>query len=230
MAALSVCEEIYWPLQFLLTAFRYPLTLMFPSEPALQSAVSKILSDLEANEAAVDAVMAGLDEIQLNWKPSPKFWSIAQCLDHLVRANGDYLGGAVRAVQAAKPARGSASAPIEAAFLERLFLWVVEPPARLRVKSPKSGLPSASVDPAHARAELLRTHAEMRALIRQTGGLDLNRIVFPNPFFRLMPIRVGTALLMVPAHERRHIWQANNIRKALESHAAPPKGGPSFRR
>ena len=61
----------------------------------------------------------------------------------------------------------------------------------------------------------------MGALIRETGGLDLNRIVFPNPFFRPMPIRVGTALLMVPAHERRHIWQAKNIRKAIESRAGP---------
>jgi hypothetical protein len=192
----------------------------------MSSDLSKILSELEANEAAVDAVMTGLDQVQLNWQPAPKSWSIAQCLDHVTRSNGDYLGGAARAVQAVKPAGGSASvpsAPIEAALLERLFLWAVEPPARLRVKSPRSAMPPVSVDPANVRAALLKTHSEMRALIREAGGLDLNRIVFPNPFFRQMPIRVGTALLVVPAHERRHIWQANNVRKALESHAGAIK-------
>jgi hypothetical protein len=190
------------------------------------SDLSKILGDLKANEAAVDAVMAGLDEVQLNWQPAPKSWSIVQCLDHVARSNGDYLGGAARAVHAMKPAGGSASvpsAPIEAALLERLFLWAVEPPARLRVKSPRSAMPPVSVDPANVRAALLKTHSEMRALIREAGGLDLNRIVFPNPFFRQMPIRVGTALLVVPAHERRHIWQANNVRKALESRAGAIK-------
>jgi hypothetical protein len=80
-----------------------------------------------------------------------------------------------------------------------------------------------SVDPANVRAALLKTHSGMRALIREASGLDLNRIVFPNPFFRPMPLRVGTALLIVPAHERRHIWQANNVRKALESHGGAIK-------
>ena len=76
------------------------------------------------------------------------------------------MTGDLGLLQAAKPAGGSRSAPaaqremkIEAALLERLFHWVVEPSARLRVKSPKSGLPSASADPAYARAELLRTHS-----------------------------------------------------------------------
>jgi hypothetical protein len=187
------------------------------------SALSKILADLEANEAAVDAVMAGLDGDQLNWQPAPKSWSIVQCLDHVARSNGDYLGGAARAVEAVKPTGKSASAPIEAGLLERLFLWAVEPPARVRVRSPGSALPPVSVDPANVRAALLKTHSEMRALIGEAGGLDLNRIFFPNPFFRRMPIRVGTALLVVPAHERRHIWQANNVRKALESHAGAIK-------
>jgi hypothetical protein len=188
-----------------------------------RSDLSKILNDLEANEAAVDTVMAGLDEVQLNWQPSPDSWSIVQCLDHMARSNHDYFGGAVRAVRAMKSAGGSGSAPIETTLLERLFLWIVEPPAKLRAKSPESALPPVSVDPAQVRAALLKIHGEMRVFIHEAGGLDLNRITFPNPFFHPMPLRVGTALLVVPAHERRHIWQANNVRKDLESRAGSRK-------
>src|SRR6187549_957351 len=33
---------------------------------------------------------SGLSESQLNWKPEPAKWSIAQCLDHLIVSNKTY--------------------------------------------------------------------------------------------------------------------------------------------
>ena len=43
-------------------------------------------------EAAADAeaVFGGLDTQQLNWKPAEKSWSIAQCLDHIIRTNREF--------------------------------------------------------------------------------------------------------------------------------------------
>ena len=40
--------------------------------------------DAEAKKVSEDAkqLVAGLSEQQLNWKPGPDRWSIAQCLDH----------------------------------------------------------------------------------------------------------------------------------------------------
>jgi hypothetical protein len=32
-----------------------------------------------------------------------------------------------------------------------------------------------------------------------------------NPFIRVAPLRIATALLVVPAHDRRHLWQARQV-------------------
>ncbi len=42
-----------------------------------------IISESEASNAAASELAADLNEEQLNWKPGPEKWSIAQCLDHL---------------------------------------------------------------------------------------------------------------------------------------------------
>ena len=47
----------------------------------------------EAKKIAQDthAVFAHLSGRQLNWKPGADQWSIAQCFDHLMTANGAYF-------------------------------------------------------------------------------------------------------------------------------------------
>ena len=32
---------------------------------------------------------AGLSHAQLNWRPSPDSWSVAQCIDHLIKSNDE---------------------------------------------------------------------------------------------------------------------------------------------
>ena len=50
------------------------------------------LADVRAELAAIaadgQAAFGGLSAQQLNWKPDASRWSVAQCLEHLVTANG----------------------------------------------------------------------------------------------------------------------------------------------
>jgi hypothetical protein len=40
-------------------------------------------------------------------------------------------------------------------------------------------------------------------------------VVFPNRFIPAVKMRLATVLLIVPAHDRRHLYQARQVRKAL---------------
>ena len=49
---------------------------------------------LEKGEGASEKAVrefSDLSEIQINWKPSPKSWSIAECLEHLIISNRIYF-------------------------------------------------------------------------------------------------------------------------------------------
>jgi hypothetical protein len=54
-------------------------------------------------------------------------------------------------------------------------------------------------------------------LIYETRDLDLNRLRFRNPFIGLLRYSVATALLVIGAHDRRHLWQAEQVRAAMKS-------------
>ena len=51
-------------------------------------------------------------------------------------------------------------------------------------------------------------------LISDSADLDVNRATFKNPFLSVIKVRVGTALRLIAAHDRRHLWQADQVKKA----------------
>ena len=44
--------------------------------------------------------------------------------------------------------------------------------------------------------------------------IDVNRATFVNPFISIVRVRVGTAFHVIAAHERRHVWQADQVPNA----------------
>lgn len=61
-------------------------------------------------------------------------------------------------------------------------------------------------------ADWRRIQAEVRDLLREAAGIDLNRTRFVNPFIPLVRFTVGTGFLVIAAHERRHLWQAERVK------------------
>lgn len=46
---------------------------------------------------------------------------------------------------------------------------------------------------------------------------------FPNPFIRGVRFSLATGLHVIAAHDRRHMWQVCNVRKALERTSDAPR-------
>ena len=49
-----------------------------------------IVTETRKNNDDAKRLAAKLSEQQLNWKPSPDKWSIAQCLDHLAVTSSEF--------------------------------------------------------------------------------------------------------------------------------------------
>jgi hypothetical protein len=176
--------------------------------------LAALLADFEKSDVEASRIAGTLSDAQINWRPSETSWSIAQCLDHLGRGNTVYAAALQQAVQKARAASPPRKGPVRPGWLSRLFIWSLDAPPRIKMSAPKKIVPAAS----HKRDEVLemflRSQEDMRKVLREGADLDLNRIRFRNPFIVSLRFTVGAGLLIIAAHNRRHLWQAEQVRQA----------------
>src|SRR5262249_27412667 len=70
------------------------------------------------------------------------------------------------------------------------------------------------------RSEFQRWQDEIAARLRESNGLDLRRAKYVWPFW---PVKwsLGASFQLLLAHERRHIWQARQVRQDPDFSARP---------
>jgi hypothetical protein len=177
--------------------------------------LQQILDDIDAADRAGEAIATQVTAEQFHWRPrNGQGWSIAQCLDHLAVINIFYIAPVQQAVDDARARGWTRQGPGAPGFFGRRFIASQEPPVKLRLSAPGRVLPAAATK---SREEILgayhHAHTVVRRLIADAAEVDVNT-TFPNPFLRFIRMRISTALLVLAAHDRRHLWQAEQVRKA----------------
>lgn len=186
-----------------------------PTTTQLPEDLQCVADDLDANLRRAEAVAGELDDRRINWQPSATSWSIAQCLDHLNVADRIYLGLMRKAAEEARRKGRSRRGPLRQGFVERWFTQSLEPPPRRRFPAPRQIVPASRRGKEEVLAEFRRLHADAGSLLREAADLDLG-IRFPNPFLPLVGVTVGSGFLIITTHERRHLWQAEQVRQRPE--------------
>ena len=181
--------------------------------------IRRILNDMAANESAAADVVRDLSDWQLNWQQVPgKSWSVAQTLDHIALTNNMYVAAMLKAVAAAPRPTRLWSGRITPGFFGQKFIEKLEPPVgSIKVKAPKEVVPASRKTAEEVLSALNGSHQGIRQVIDESTGMDLNEVKFVNPFARLLRPRLGTGLMILMAHERRHLWQAANTKRAALS-------------
>ncbi len=188
--------------------------------------IAALDSAYEAIDRDARLVVAGMSEALGTWRAAPEKWTIAECLDHLASGNRVYL-------EAMRPAAGRAAAegrtrrgPARPGLVGGWFSWLLEPPARplFRTKAPRKIRPRVSPPLAETAAAFLASHDEVRAFLREFAAIDLAGVTFPNPLVAGVRFSLASGLHILAAHDRRHLWQAWNVRRAAEQAAGivPP--------
>lgn len=172
-----------------------------------------LLDEIDRLDRAGDTLSAALSDAQFHWQPEGgRAWSVAHCLEHLATANRVYGSHIRGAIDAARSHGWTRKGSISSGVFGRWFINSMEPPPRRRSKAPGKIRPG----PIETREIVLRhyhdAHDLVRRLIVDAGEIDVNRAKFRNPFVPLVRVRVGTGLRIIAAHDRRHIWQAEQVR------------------
>ena len=155
---------------------------------------------------------------QLNFKPSPEKWSIAQCLDHLMVSNSSFYPQFKQIISGKH--RNSFYQNIE--FLSRFFAdYLIKetgPVVKKPQKNPSVWTPAQSNLPATIVSDFLVHQQELSNLIHQLKKTDLEKTVIGSPALAIITFNLHDALTILAGHEQRHLQQAKNV---LNNHSFP---------
>lgn len=170
---------------------------------------------MDAADAAAERLAAGLTDEEFFWQPDEGRWSVAQCLDHLAVTNAIYGRGMADGVAAARERGWARTGPVRPGFFGQKFAASLEPPVKRRTRTPGRIQPRMVRARDEALAAYRSAHDEIRRLLRDAAALDVNRATFPNPFLPLLRVKVSSAFHVIAAHDRRHLWQAEQVERAI---------------
>lgn len=172
-----------------------------------------LLDQLDAVMLDCHALTDSLTEEQLNWKPDPKRWSIAQCLQHMTLTVQLYPAEIERMIGDAKARYSGGGRRLRQGLVATWIINGMEPPPRMRIRTARKVEP----EPALHREEVLggfaAAHTRLRELILACDGVPLDHARMRSPFMPLFRFTLRQALQVNLAHARRHLWQARQVRQ-----------------
>ena len=112
----------------------------------------------------------------------------------------------------------TAPGPFRYGPLVRWLLRSLEPPVRRRTRTPRRFYPPSGVvhDVRLVLEQFNDAGGKWEECIQLANGLDLIRVKVRSPVVPLLRFPLGAQLAGQAAHERRHLWQAQQVKADLE--------------
>ncbi len=173
----------------------------------------------ELNEATRRAwtLVQSTDGRLFTVRPKAQSWSAAECLAHLSISTEMFLPVLRSAIDEAKKKKPSAKAKMD--VLGRVLAWFLEPPIRKKVKTSAPFVPKSTRAKAEAFGEFASLQEKLVDLLREAREADL-RTKIVSPFDKRVRYNLLSAFHVIAAHERRHLWQAEQAVAELRARSA----------
>lgn len=179
------------------------------------SAVSKVCSDLR--QVAVDAAaeFGGMSGAQLNWKPSAKSWSIAQCFDHLITTHSLYFPLFGRLAKGEDDATFWEKASPLSGFFGRFLIKSMDPTNLKKMKTTSKAEPSASEIGGDIIERFVEHQEEIIATLEALPAqLDPSKTIITSPLLGIVTYSLDDTFTILGHHCRRHFDQAIRVTQA----------------
>lgn len=155
-------------------------------------------------------------------RPKAMSWSAAECIAHLSISAEMFLPTlrtAIRDGKKQKKKQKKQSASPRMDVIGRVLAWFLEPPIRKRVKTAAPFVPKSTRAKAEAFGEFATLQEKLIDLLHDAREIDLRRKII-SPFDRRVRYNLYSAFRIIAAHERRHLWQAEQAVAELRARTA----------
>ncbi len=173
---------------------------MTPQEKA------QLIQYLKDSQKEFLAAVSNLSDEQWRWKPAPERWSVGECAEHIMLAEGLLYAKMEEALKNPPSADWEAKTGPKTAIL----LQVMAP--RLgKAKAPEDIVPSGTMP----RQEIMSRFAEARGRtlnFAETTDIALKEHVAPHPFPMFDPLNAYQWVLYIPLHNMRHDKQIEEVK------------------
>jgi hypothetical protein len=186
-----------------------------PQKTNLPSQLDDLVRQLGLCSERATAVVAQLTPEQLAKRPAPESWSIAECITHLTLSNRPYPPLLRAAYAEGRRAGRLGSGPFKEGLMGRLLKWSLEPPPRLKFKANAPFQPVEFGPAERVLPDFLALQEQIEACVHEAAGLAIDQVKVVSPVDTRVKYNAFAALQIVAAHERRHLWQAEQARKKL---------------
>lgn len=147
---------------------------------------------------------------QLNWKPSADGWSIAQCVDHLIRSNEMFYPVMDRIASGEHRSSFLEKWSPLSGFFGRFLISSLKKDER-KFKAPSTDI----VPPSEIGEGIIEKFAshqvDLISRITKTNVADWQKTVVTSPFMKIMTYRLSDGYTAMADHEKRHLRQAKRV-------------------
>ncbi len=178
---------------------------------AILSVENELTDATERARRLVDNTPARLFTV----RPALTQWSAAECLSHLSISTELFLPVLRKAADAARSRGLSGNGAPRMDILGAILRWFLEPPVRSRMKTTAALVPRSIRAKAEALAEFSMLQSQLLEFIRSVRDLPIGKLKIVSPFDSRVRYNIYSAFRIVAAHQRRHLWQAEQAVEAL---------------
>jgi hypothetical protein len=140
--------------------------------------------------------------------PSADSWSAAECLRHLSLSADAYFPVWQQVIATAGPRKTEMNAPYQMDFWGRFLSWMLEPPPRVRSKTPAPFVPVNCGQVAEVLDGFLERQERIVAALRRCRGRAVDQVKIASPIDSRIRYSIWSSFVVNAAHQRRHLWQA----------------------
>ena len=182
--------------------------------PDAATQIDSLLRELQENSRSAASLSAEHTSAQLLQRPREKSWSAAECIEHLNLTNRAYLPRIEEAFRTLSEKNLRPTGPFRLDFNARLLKFYLEPPSRLRLPTGEPFKPVDAQNPVATIANFQSLNQQLEEKLAAARALALDAAKISSPFAEKMKYSVYSAFVLITAHNRRHLWQAQRALRA----------------
>lgn len=167
------------------------------------------------SDVATDVVSAfgGLSGEELNWKPSEKGWSIAQCLEHIILTNREFNPEFKKLASGTRKNSFWENYSPFTGWGGRFLIGAVTEDSK-KAKAPSNRIVPPSEVPDDIVKQFVDHIADVNKQVEAIAHVDREETVVTSPFLAVLTYKLDDAFTVLVEHTKRHIRQAKRVMEA----------------
>jgi hypothetical protein len=173
--------------------------------------MEKWIAQIDAITSDFRSAFDHLSVEQLNWKPTPQKWSIAQNIDHVIVINASYFPIFEDLRKETLELPKLAKWDFIVSYFGKFILKSSQPDRRKRMKTYALWEPTIGELSSDILAQFEEHQNKLKTYIAGSDDLIEFESVIPSPVNKNIVYKLETAFDIIVAHERRHFMQAKEV-------------------